>query len=39
MMQVEVFGEFTDTPWATKVPCHYDQRLQCFKARVSIKVG
>ena len=38
--QVFVFGEFTvEKPWQVKVPCIWDDKHQCFKADVEIKVG
>jgi hypothetical protein len=38
-IQVEVFGEFTDSPWMERIQCKYDRKTQCFAADVRIKSG
>ena len=40
MSKVEVFGNFTKTPWSEKIPMKYDSAFKSFKtAKVKIMIG
>ena len=38
-MRVEVFGEYSRSPWQERTPLQYDYKLLCWKCDIDIKIG